>query len=301
MSPERPVLATIRENGSTRAVEVIEGVLKLLPYRDVAEALVAGIDSFGGEEGAEPEEIRTEDADWAPPVLRPHKIVCLGHNFKSHIQEMGRPTPSYPVLFGKFARALTGPYDPIQIPPGITTLDWEAELAVVIGREARNVPEREARDAIAGFTIINDISVREFQWRTPQFLQGKIFESTVPIGPVVVPGPNVDWAQALRIDCRVNGEIVQDANTSDMIFRPEFMVSYLSEIITLDPGDIIVMGTPGGVGAGRKPPQYLISGDIVETSIEGIGTLRNECQSRQDSPAGIGQGIGTGMLAAGQT
>ena len=213
------------------------------------------------------------------PVARPEKIICLGHNFRSHIEEMGRPIPPHPVLFAKYWRALTGPYDEIVIPPETGMLDWEAELGVVIGRTARHVQEADANEYIAGYTVVNDVSARDFQWRTTQFLQGKTFESTTPVGPAVIRGEAIDWARDLRIRCCVDGEVVQEATTADLIFGPSFVIAYLSAIVTLVPGDVIAMGTPGGVGAGRTPPRYLRPGEVLTTEIEGIGVMRNRITS----------------------
>src|SRR5207244_3575409 len=172
-----------------------------------------------------------------------------------HINEMGHELPAPPTLFAKFARALTGARDPIPLPAGATQVDWEAELAFVIGRPVRHAGLDEAAAAIAGFTVLNDVSMRDWQWRTSEWLQGKTFERCTPVGPVLVSPDEVGGvAPDLLLTCEVDGNLMQEARTSDLLFGPAAIVSYVSNIVTLDPGDLISTGTPGGVGAGRQPP-----------------------------------------------
>lgn len=211
---------------------------------------------------------------WAPPVLRPAKIVCVGLNYRNHIREMGRELPEYPTLFAKFPEALIGPYDPVVLPAhAADAVDWEGEVAVVVGRTARRLTLAEAEEAIAGYAVLNDVTMRDFQYRSPQWLQGKTFEATTPFGPWLTTLDAVDPAGELRTE--VDGEVVQRIAIDDMVFSPAALVAYISQIVTLHPGDVIATGTPGGVGHARKPPRYLAPGQELVTSITGLGTLRN--------------------------
>jgi acylpyruvate hydrolase len=211
---------------------------------------------------------------WAPVVPRPGKIICVGLNYRNHILEMGRDLPEYPTLFAKYPEALIGPYDDLVLPAVAPDhVDWEAELAVIIGSRARNVDESAAGQAIAGYSVMNDVTMRDFQYRTPEWFQGKTFEGTAPFGPVLVTTDEFISGSLLR--GVVDGETVQQAPTDDLVFGPEALVSYISSIVTLNPGDVIASGTPGGVGHARKPPRYLASGSTLVTSVDGIGELRN--------------------------
>jgi acylpyruvate hydrolase len=267
-------LATLRLGGKTAAVVVDGERFSVVAAPDVGTVLATGgLASIPHIQGRlDPLRL----ADLAPVVPHPPKILCLGHNFRSHVQEMGRDLPTHPTLFAKFARALIGPRDRILLPRQSRQVDWEAELGVIIGSEARNAERDEAEAAIAGYTIVNDISARDWQSRTSQWLQGKNFEATTPIGPWMVTPDELDVSD-LEIRCEVDGTVVQKANTSDFIFGPAEVVSYISQFVTLEPGDLISMGTPAGVGAARKPPVFLRAGQVGRTSIEGIGYLVNEC------------------------
>jgi acylpyruvate hydrolase len=210
--------------------------------------------------------------DYAPVVPQPEKIICVGLNYRSHIQEMGRELPGYPTLFAKYARALTGAYDPITLPAGSAQVDWEAELGVVVGAEVRHASREQAQAAIAGYTVVNDVTARDFQYRTPQWLQGKTFEASTPAGPWLDTDPALG-----EITCMVDGELMQKADTADLVFGAAALIAYVSAIITLVPGDLIATGTPGGVGHARKPPRYLRAGSEVITRVEGLGECRNTC------------------------
>lgn len=269
--------ATLRTEDGTRAVRVEGDRTVDLGARDLRALLASGPDAVERAAGATGEERPLEPASLAPVVPQPDKIICLGHNYLAHITEMAGDVPSHPTLFAKYARALIGAHDPIVLPVVSDAMDWEVELAIVVGREVRNVGSDEAADAIAGYTVLNDVSARDWQRRTKQWLQGKTFESTTPVGPWMVTPDEVDHASDLVVRCEVDGEVVQEARTSDLLFRPADVVAYVSQIITLDPGDIIATGTPAGVGAGRTPPRFLKPGSIVRTSISGIGELVNEC------------------------
>jgi acylpyruvate hydrolase len=213
--------------------------------------------------------------DYAPVVTRPGKIVCVGVNYAAHIAEMGRETPEFPTLFAKFPEALIGAYDDVVLPAASEAVDWEAELAVVIGTRVRHADGVAAEAAIAGYTVLNDVTARDWQYRTLQWLQGKTFEATTPIGPELVTPDEAGTGLALT--CAVNGETVQSANTSDLVFGPAATIAYVSTILTLQPGDVIALGTPGGVGHARKRPRYLQPGQVLTTAIFGLGECRNTC------------------------
>ncbi len=217
------------------------------------------------------------DVEVLTPVLRPGKIVCVGLNYRSHILEMGCELPTYPTLFAKYAEAIIGPTDPIALPPETNAFDWEAELGVVIGGTVRRASEAEAAGAIAGFTVVNDITLRDWQNRTLQWLQGKTFEGTTPVGPVLVTPDELpgEVRPSLMMTCSVDGDEVQRADTGDLVFDPVALVRYVSTMVTLRPGDLIATGTPGGVGHARVPPRYLSAGQTVITEIDGIGRLVN--------------------------
>jgi len=266
-------LATIRtEGGGTRAARVEGGSLVLLDAADAAAALATGHASDAGRR------IPAPGARLAPPSVSPDKIVCVGMNYASHIAEMGREPPGHPTLFAKFARALIGANDPIVLPRVSDQVDWEAELAVVVVREVRHATVEEARAAIGGYTVLNDVSVRDFQRRTPQWLSGKTFERSTPVGPWLVTPDEVDHAADLEVGASIDGEVVQLARTSDLVFDPASVVATLSEIVTVDPGDLISTGTPGGVGAARDPQRFLRPGEVLRTWVEGIGELVNRCE-----------------------
>jgi len=267
-------LATIRRpDGSTAAARLDGDALVVLPYRDVV-ALLADPGWQDGAAAAGGERIAVADADLAPAV-RPGKVICVGLNYRSHIEEMGRGFPDHPTLFIKFPETLTGPYDDLVIPSMSAEVDWEVELGVVIGRAARRVSEAEAAGCIAGYTVVNDISMRDWQWRTTQWDQGKNFEASTPVGPYLVTGDEIGDAADLEVTCRVDGQTMQTGRTCDLLFKPAAIVSYASQFTTLRPGDLIATGTPGGVGAGRDPKVFLAPGQVLETAVEGIGACRN--------------------------
>jgi acylpyruvate hydrolase len=207
----------------------------------------------------------------------PRKIFCLGLNYRAHILEMGHDSPDHPTVFAKFPISLVGARDDVWLPRESDAVDWEAELGVVIGRTVRRASGDDARDAIAGYTVVNDVSMRDWQYRTQQWLQGKTWERSTPVGPWLVTPDEVDYAANLRVTCAIDGEVVQDGQTSDLLFDPVETVQYLSTLCTLEPGDLISTGTPAGVGHGRKPPVYLRPGQVMRTAIEGLGELVNRC------------------------
>jgi len=268
-------LATVRTPGGTTAVRLEDGGAVDLGVRDVG-ALLAEPD-WAGRAAAEGTPLALDRVEFAPVVPRPGKVLCVGLNYRTHILEMGRDLPEHPTLFAKFAEALIGAADDIALAPESDAVDWEAELAVVIGRPVRRADEEQAAAAIAGFTVLNDVTMRDWQFRTREWLQGKTFEATTPIGPALVTPDELPGGvhPSLVISAAVNGETVQKAETGDLVFDPVALVRYASTILTLQPGDVIATGTPGGVGHARKPPRYLVDGDVLVTEIEGIGRLQN--------------------------
>ena len=208
------------------------------------------------------------------PLPAPGKVVCCGLNYAEHIRETGRELPAYPTLFPKYADTLTGPEADLVLPAGLQ-VDWEAELAVVVGTTLRHADRATALAGIAGYTVANDISVRDWQYRTLEWFQGKAWDASTPVGPVMVTPDEIDPFAGLDVICRVNGEEVQRDNTRTLVFDPADLLAYISAFTVLRPGDLVLTGTPGGVGVARDPQRFLADGDVVETEITGIGTLRN--------------------------
>ncbi|MBZ0255997.1 fumarylacetoacetate hydrolase family protein [bacterium] len=214
------------------------------------------------------------------PVARPSKIVAIGLNYSDHAKESGMEPPPEPVVFFKAASALSGPYDDVEIPRGSTKTDWEVELAFVIGKRAKYVPEQDADQHIAGYSILNDVSERSFQIEhSGQWVKGKSHDTFAPMGPWLVTPDEVGDIESLDMQLSVNGERRQTGNTSTMIFKPRFLVHYLSQFMTLLPGDVITTGTPPGVGMGMKPQQFLKPGDEIGLSIENLGSQKQTCIS----------------------
>ncbi|WP_329236968.1 fumarylacetoacetate hydrolase family protein [Actinoallomurus sp. NBC_01490] len=273
-------LATVRTGEGTRAARVVPGGCVLLDAPDVG-ALLAREDGAEAAASADGEARPLDETTLAPVVPRPGKVLCVGLNYRNHILEMGRDLPEHPTLFAKFADALIGARDDILLAPESSAVDWEAELTVVIGRTVRRASEDEAVRAIAGFTVMNDVTMRDWQFRTKEWLQGKTFEGTTPLGPVVVTPDELPGGvrPALALTCRVDGEVMQKGDTSDLVFDPVDLVRYASTILTLRPGDVIATGTPGGVGHARRPPRYLSDGATVVTEIAGIGRLENTART----------------------
>jgi 2-keto-4-pentenoate hydratase/2-oxohepta-3-ene-1,7-dioic acid hydratase in catechol pathway len=215
-----------------------------------------------------------------PPISRPSKIVCVGLNYAKHAAESGMDVPSEPVLFFKSSSAITGPFDPIIIPKNSTKTDWEVELAVVIGKKASYITKKNALKHVAGYVLHNDVSEREFQIeRLGQWVKGKSCDSFAPLGPFIATTDEISNPNNLNLWLKVNGKEMQNSNTSDFIFNVEEVVSYISQFMTLLPGDIISTGTPFGVGLGLNPPKYLKDGDIVELGIDGLGISKQTCVS----------------------
>jgi 2-keto-4-pentenoate hydratase/2-oxohepta-3-ene-1,7-dioic acid hydratase in catechol pathway len=215
----------------------------------------------------------------AAPVGQPGKVVAIGLNYRDHAQEQGAPLPKAPLIFAKFTTSITGPYDPIEWDAALTEqVDYEVELGVVIGKKARKVSEADALDYVFGYTIINDVSARDLQFGDRQWVRGKSLDTFCPVGPVIVTREEIPDPQALKVRCLVNGSVMQDSNTAQMVFGVKELVSYCSQAFTLEPGDLIATGTPSGVGTFRKPPFYLKDGDVVRTEVERIGSIENICK-----------------------
>lgn len=280
-------LATIRTTTGTRAARVKGDVLLPLDQDDVGALLAAvGLAALGTDAAAAApaagEPVPVTEAEFAPVVTRPSKILCVGLNYRNHILEMGHELPEHPTLFAKFADSLIGAHDDLVLPANSDHVDWEAELGVIIGAPLRRATAEQARAAIAGYTVVNDVSVRDWQWRSSQWLQGKAFEHTTPIGPFLVTPEEVDHARDLEVRCEVDGVVMQRSRTRDLLFDPAAIAAYISQFTTLRPGDVIATGTPGGVGAARDPQVFLKPGQVVLTSIEGIGACRTVCREEKE-------------------
>ena len=209
------------------------------------------------------------------PIERPGKIICVGLNYKDHAEEQGVDLPTAPLLFAKFTTSLIGPGEAIVIPPLVTQCDYEAELGVVIGATVRNVSRENALEAVAGYICANDVSARDLQFADKQWTRGKSPDTFCPVGPHLVPAAEVADPHNLRIRTLVNGEVLQDSSTSNLIFGLDEIISYISQTSTLEPGDLILTGTPAGVGVFRDPQRLLQPGDVVTIEIEGLGELTN--------------------------
>ena len=214
-----------------------------------------------------------------PPVTRPPKILCVGVNYNDHIEESGLKKPTYPEIFARFATSLIAHGEPIRRPRESSALDYEAELAVVIGRGGHRIRRNEALGHVAGYSLFNDASIRDFQLRTPQWTMGKNFDGTGAFGPwLVTPDAVPPGASGLRIQGRLNGRVMQDSRTDLLVFGVADLIELISVAMSLEPGDVIITGTPGGVGAARKPPVFMQPGDVFEVEIEGLGVLSNPVQ-----------------------
>ncbi len=240
-------------------------------------ALLQSLDSVGelpAPDGAP----ALEGARLAPPVPRPSKILAIGLNYRGHAAESGLDIPDQPVVFAKLPSALAGASDDIVIPAGRMRIDWEAELVVVIGKPGRRIAARDAWSHVAGVTGGQDISDREEQFRAlRQFTMAKSFDTYAPLGPVLVTPDELGNRDDVGVACRVDGEVVQQSRTSDLIFSVPELIAWISNVCSLETGDLIYTGTPAGVGDSREPPRYLSPGSVVETEIEGVGTMRNAC------------------------
>ncbi|WP_344047794.1 fumarylacetoacetate hydrolase family protein [Nocardioides panacihumi] len=269
-------LATVITPTGTTAAVLDGDRWRALPATDLSSLLAAADGDGRWDAGRIASATGAELTGAVPvsPLPRPGKVVCCGLNYGDHIRETGRELPTHPTLFAKFADTLTGPRDELVLPSD-AQWDWEAELAVVVGATLRRADRDQARAAIAGYTVANDVSARDWQYRTLQWLQGKAWDASTPVGPVVVTPDEIDPVAGVDVVCRINGEQVQRGNTSTLVFDAADLLAYVSTFATLRPGDLVLTGTPGGVGVAREPQRFLADGDVLETAIDGIGTLRN--------------------------
>jgi len=260
-------LARIQNDDGT-AVGAVERDGELYP-------LARDLPSVVGGDGGEPSPTAVQDARRLAPVT-PGKIVAIGLNYMDHIRESGAEPPAQPLVFAKFPSSVIGPEAAIELPLAITErVDWEVELGVVIGRRTRNVAPQDALDHVFGYVVANDVSARDLQFADGQWVRGKSLDTFCPVGPVIVTRDDLPDPQALRLSCRVNGEVMQDATTDLMVFGVAELISHCSRSFTLEPGDLLLTGTPWGCGEFMAPKRSLAPGDVVECEIEGIGKLRN--------------------------
>jgi acylpyruvate hydrolase len=260
----------IQQGGETRAV------FGNAALSDVDALIATGTLADAAAQVTKGDVVDMATVDYLPPLVRPPKIICLGLNYRDHAEESGLGIPDFPVLFGRFASSLIGHNAPIILPKVSSDLDYEAEMVAVVGTGGKNIAESSALNHIMGYSIFNDASIRDYQLRTPQWTAGKNFDNTGAFGPWLVTADEVPAGGAgLKIECRLNGQVMQSSNTSNLIFDVAKTVHLLSTFMTLEAGDVLVMGTPGGVGLARKPPVWMKEGDVCEVEIEGLGTLSN--------------------------
>lgn len=272
-------IARVSKDGRIGLAAKVGGEVKVVWDSELADldAKVAeGSLAAAGNSAASGDVVDEASLTFLPPVTRPSKIVCLGLNYRDHAEESGLGIPDFPVLFSRFPSSLMGHGAPIILPKISEQLDWEAELAVVLSKGGKNIPEADALECVAGYSVFNDASIRDYQLRTPQWTAGKNFDDTGAFGPwLVTPDEVPAGASGLKIECRVNGNVMQSSNTGNLIFNVANTIHLLSTFMTLEPGDVLVMGTPGGVGVARDPQIWMKAGDICEVEIEGIGLLSN--------------------------
>lgn len=243
---------------------------------DLDAQIAAGTLADAGAKAAAGEPVDEASLTFLPPVVRPSKIICLGLNYRDHAEESGLGIPEFPVLFARFPSSLIGHGAPIILPKVSSQLDWEAELVVVLGKGGKHIAEADALDHVAGYSVFNDASIRDYQMKTPQWTAGKNFDDTGAFGPwLVTPDELPAGAAGLKIECRVDGQVMQSSNTGNLIFNVANTIHLLSTFMTLEVGDVLVMGTPGGVGFARKPPVFMTAGQVCEVEIEGVGLLSN--------------------------
>lgn len=267
------------KNGKA-ALGVRDGeAIRVLGSESLESLLARGVDLVAyGREQANQERVDAENVVFLPPLARPPKIICIGLNYADHTKESQYEQPDYPTIFLRVATSLVGHEQPLVRPavPDSRGLDFEGEIAAVLGKGGRHIAREDALACVAGYAVFNDASVREYQFKSPQWTVGKNFDGTGPFGPDLVTADELPpGAKGLRLETRLNGEVVQSASTDDMIFDVAELISILSEGITLEPGDVIVTGTPSGIGWARTPKLFMKHGDVCEVSVEGIGTLRN--------------------------
>ena len=268
-------IATFSHNGRTRLGSIEGDRIQVLAWDDNMRQLL--------KRGITPsptyERVPLAEATLKAPLI-PGKIIAIGRNYAEHAAELGNDLPPAPIIFAKFPSTVIGPGETITWRSSITTeVDWEVELAVVIGKRAKDVSEADALGYVFGYCVGNDVSARDLQLRVDsQWTRGKSLDTFCPLGPFIVTRDEIEDVQNLNVKTTVNGDVMQDSNTKHMIFKVAYLISYCSQMFTLEPGDIIMTGTPSGVGMGQKPPRYLADGDSVTVSVEGIGEVTNPCK-----------------------
>ncbi|WP_066053781.1 fumarylacetoacetate hydrolase family protein [Robertmurraya korlensis] len=278
IDPQLAYIEQLKQQGQKRAIEIASALLPANPVEFIASGDVAlqkakeAIDFALGHSVETSAIFKKDRVKIGPPVLKPNKIICVGLNYKNHIIEMKRDFPAHPVIFAKFATAIAAPNDIFLLNSDLTKkLDYEAELAFVIGKEGKNIKAEDALDYVYGYTVANDITARDMQKRTIQWLQGKTLDNSLPLGPVLVTKDEISNPHGLDISLTVNGEVRQKSNTEQLLFNVNHLVEFLSGICTLEPGDIVCTGTPGGVGEAQN--KFLQDGDVVKVEISGIGAI----------------------------
>jgi 2-keto-4-pentenoate hydratase/2-oxohepta-3-ene-1,7-dioic acid hydratase in catechol pathway len=259
-------IVSIRRGGFDSVIQVAAG------GADALDRVRRWVDSAPGREVHKPSAVRM-----LAPIPRPTKVICIGLNYRDHAEESNLPLPKVPTVFAKFATAVIGPNADVVLPKASTQPDYEAEFVFVIGRGGRYIPEERALEHVFGYTIMNDVSARDFQTATPQWTMGKTFDTFAPIGPAVTTRDAIADPHNLAISLTLNGQVMQNSNTSNLVFGVPALIAFLSSVFTLEPGDIVATGTPGGVGFARKPPVWLKPGDEMIVRIEGLGELTNLC------------------------
>ncbi len=244
---------------------------------EVLESVQREIDTRGVPADWQPFCVDSGSCVWLPPVHKPEKIICIGLNYRDHAAESGMELPKEPVFFNKYNNALTGASGPVILPSNSSQVDYEAELALFIGKPAKRVAPERAMEFVGGYTIFHDVSARDWQFRTGQWVSGKTFDSFAPCGPFLVTPDEIPDPHSLGIKMTLNGSVMQNSNTCNLIFGVPILISYLSHIFTLQPGDIVSTGTPPGVGFARRPQVFLHDGDQVEISVEKIGVMKHRC------------------------
>ena len=255
-----------------RVVFTLDEVLQIKDGLETLEDQLHSLERSGGIQSYVFDE---SEVTLRAPILRPQKVIGIGLNYRDHAAEQNVPLPREPLLFGMYASAIIGPGDSIVLPAMSKQVDYEAELGVVIGARARHVSPADAIQYVAGYTCFHDVSARDLQYSDKQWLRAKSFDTFAPMGPYLVTRGDLQDGDGLAIQCRLNGQTMQKSNTSNLIFKVPALVSHISKVMTLEAGDVIATGTPGGVGFARKPPVFLKAGDVVEIEVEGIGILRN--------------------------
>ncbi len=286
-------LATFSHDGSTR-IGVIDGaeVIDLVAAapelpREMVALLAAGASALESARGASgsTKRLPLDSVRLEAPVLRPPEFLAIGLNYADHIEETGMKKPEFPVFFNKQSSCVTGPRDPIHLPKASRALDYEGELAFVIGRPARHVPKERAAEFIAGYTIVNDVSVRDWQFKAPTMTLGKSFDTHGPMGPWLVTADELGDPHAVDLRVWVNGEQRQQSNTKHLVYDCFDQLATLSTVMTLAPGTVVSTGTPGGVGVAHKPPKFLVAGDVVRVELTGLGELENEVIAEPEDTA----------------